>query len=159
MFNDKQRERLERARSEPMDHWIESEDPLIVKVENPASGFSASRNQKDDGEVENEQSGSVHTVIPDALDCSCPDSTYRDFIDKHMLYLIEQDDEAGTAMRGALKSHQEELKERLSEIQSERIEIQSEIGQVREIFGLIDQPSDQDKSVQRLADEIIQDHS
>ena len=94
-----------------------------------------------------------------------------------MLYLCEQDDEAGTAMRGALKSHQEELKERLSEIQSERIEIQSEIGQVREIFGLIDQPSDQEKSVQQvgdsrrespasqhqdvgeLADEIIQDHS
>ena len=144
MFNDKQRERLERARSEPMDHWIESEDPLVVKVEN-------------------EQSGSVHTVIPDALDCSCPDSTYRDFIDKHMLYLCEQDDEAGTAMRGALKSHQEELKKRYGKIQSEVIELQGEIGLVRKIMGLIsveDEANDgRDEAMQSMTNDAFNTQS
>lgn len=82
-------ERIDRARSQPMSVSVAQDEPQLVL------------------EIDNEE-GSVHTVIPDILHCSCPDHHYRGYVCKHIAFAAMQDDEYGQAVRDALQGSADE---------------------------------------------------
>lgn len=107
--------RINRARSEEMDVTVESTDPHIVQVHN-------------------QESGTVHTVVPKALHCSCEDHTYRGVICKHMISLMDDDGPAASAMQEAVKEHRADLRSIAQELQEEQDEVLEECGAITDLL-------------------------
>lgn len=133
MLSKEHRDRLQRAQTESMEHWIEHEDPAIIMVEN-------------------KDSGSVHSIVPGAMKCSCPDNTYRNLIDKHILYVLQQDDKAGDLIRDGLRSHADDLKDEYEQLQDELRSVEEDLGQVHEIIDIV---NDDRAQIQELTEDTI----
>lgn len=108
MVDDELQSRYERAQDDEMTAYIRDRDPLIV-------------------EVDNEESGSTYTVLPQSLYCGCPDHRFRDVICKHLLFLGDgcDDDELQDLVAETLDAEH-------SEVVEEKLELEQMLEDVRE---------------------------
>jgi hypothetical protein len=100
MTNETIESRVERAQSQEMDVTLVDTEPVIVQVYN-------------------EESDRIHTVIPDAVHCSCEDHTYRDIICKHLIVLLQDDGNIGEQTREAVRLERNEIDREITEMQNQ----------------------------------------
>lgn len=115
--------RLERARSESMDivTIAESDDLTVLNVIN-------------------ETKETQHTVVPEALHCSCEDHTYRDAICKHLLFVADNDPTADSTrrVRQAITDELTSLTDEHTEIKAKERELRSQIDQLKSVRSQFD---------------------
>lgn len=94
------RERVQRARERNVEFTVANNMPLVV-------------------EADSENSGRIHTLVPNAMHCSCEDSTYRSPICYHMLALAMTDSLPGEVMLEELESNRDEFESREAELREQ----------------------------------------
>lgn len=120
MTDSELRERYDRAQTEEMNAYIRGRDPMIV-------------------EVDNEDSGTTHTVLPESLYCGCEDHRYRDTICKHLLYLGHQDwsEEVANLVVDALDAEHSETVEESLRLERELEDLKEEQWKLFEAMELV----------------------
>jgi hypothetical protein len=126
-------ERIERAKQRDLHYEMVADDPLVVQIDS-------------------ENSGRVHTVVPSTLHCSCEDHTYRNTLCYHLCFLLLDDDvpeQIQTELEQALDVEYMELLDKQRAIEEQQMGIElvfeavagtqdgSEPDEVEDDFGLM----------------------
>lgn len=132
-------ERFDRAerRADQLDAVVVGDDPLIV-------------------EIDSEHSGETHTLVPSTGYCGCPDARYRYGICYHLLWLAQQDSEAGRAARNGLTDMQSDLQSEIAELQEqlrEKIGMADTVQYAREAVGYRRTNESTDEEIERMLEE------
>lgn len=106
-------ERVERAQSQEMNATIVRNDPVIVQVHNEASDR-------------------IHTVVPDAVHCSCEDHTYRGEVCKHIIELLQDEGHVGDIMREAIKQDRNDIQELQAEVKEQIRSLKERMNELQE---------------------------
>lgn len=104
-------DRADRAQNEELTATVVETNPLVVQVHN-------------------EDSDSIHTVVPSAGHCSGEDHTYRGMVCKHLLFLMQQDGDIGEITRESLKEQRNELDSQIDELHRELESVTDERDQI-----------------------------
>ena len=111
--------RVSRARSEPIDLTVVDTDPTVVQAHNTSSDR-------------------IHTVVPRAIHCSCEDHTYRGYICKHIIALLDDDSNASNGMYDALVDRKYGLQDDIDELRSEIDEYSSKVSEIESVIEKVD---------------------
>jgi hypothetical protein len=103
------RDRIERAqnRADDLDVTVVDTDPVVAQIDS-------------------DHSGSIHTVVPGSLHCSCEDNTYRDGPCYHLIHLMIGDDVPTAVAEEARLA----LTDRLVDMQDREMELRAEIREI-----------------------------
>ena len=115
--------RVSRARSESIDLTVVDTDPTIVQAHNTSSDR-------------------IHTVVPRAIHCSCEDHTYRGYICKHIIALLDDDSDASDSMYDSLVDRKSGLQDDIDELRSEIDEYASEVSEIELVIETVDVEDD-----------------
>jgi hypothetical protein len=145
--HDPVQDRIERARTRDLEVTIESAQPLVASV------YSA-------------HSDSMHTVVPQALHCSCEDNTYRGPLCYHLIAILLQEVDGESDAIDAVHAHaRDALSDRMTEIQDEYVDLISEVSELLQERWLLqdvrdEMPSGWDVSaLYPTVGEDVQEHS
>lgn len=119
------RERIRRAREREAEAVFVSGHPIIV-------------------EVDSEHSGRTHTVVPEALYCSCEDARYRDVICWHLIWLARQDNVAGDALESRIRDALDAVEEDIERTRDHLDEIEDDAEQLTAVADALEDESDQE---------------
>lgn len=127
-------DRVNRAQSQTMELTLVDTEPFVVQVAN-------------------EESDRVHTVVPESVHCSCEDHTYRGYICKHIISVLQTEDQFGELMEEELKEHRAELESEANEAKERLDDLLFQCHQITDVFSElnIDQSMEStDKDAMRL---------
>lgn len=107
-------DRVARAQSQTMEMTLVDTNPLVVQVYN-------------------EDSDRIHTVIPQSVHCSCEDHTYRGYICKHIIAVLQTEGHSEDATSSDRQLKTAEVGELMREkLKARRAEMECEANETKE---------------------------
>lgn len=129
-------ERVARAQSQEMELTLVDTDPIVVQVYN-------------------ETSDRIHTVVPESMHCSCEDHTYRGYICKHIIALLDAGGHVGEIMREEIKQEKNECYVEAEALRDEIEDVMFRADQITAVLNALD-VDQQMQSTDEAAVEMLQ---